>query len=131
MLCLTVCLTTQHYRHSPLEHYTAFSSSVADIVGNGLAANKTLTTVTLELIDEGGDAWARTLEKGLSGDKLLKSIVLKIYGSMSDTAIQALNRVLVNKFLTSLVMTIYWDMQDSVATAVGEGLAMQTALKSF
>ena len=109
----------------------SISSSVADIVGNGLAANKTLTTVTLELIDEGGDAWARTLEKGLSGDKLLKSIVLKIYGSMSDTAIQALNRVLINKSLTSVVMTIYWDMQDSVATAVGEGLAMQTALKSF
>ena len=104
---------------------------VADIVGNSLAASNTLTSVTYELFNERGEAWARALEKGLSADTPLKSVVLKIYGSLSDTAILALKRVLVNTSLTSVVITIFGDMQDSLAAALCEGLSEQAVLKSF
>ena len=104
---------------------------VADIVGNSLAASSTLTSVTYELFNEWGEAWARALEKGLSADTPLKSIVLKIYGSLSDTVMLALKNVLVNTSLTSVVITIFGDMQDSLAAALCEGLSEQAVLKSF
>ena len=103
----------------------------ADIVGNSLAASNTLTSVTYELFNEWGEAWARPLEIGLSADTPLKSVVLKIYGSLSDTAILALKNVLVNTSLTSVVITIFGDMQDSLAAALCEGLSEQAVLKSF
>ena len=104
---------------------------VADIVGDNLAASNILTSVTFELFNEWGEAWARALEKGLSADTPLKSVVLKIYGSLSDTAILALKRVLINTSLTSVLITIFGDMQDSLATALCEGLSEQAVLKSF
>ena len=104
---------------------------VADIIGDNLAASNILTSVTFELFNEWGEAWARALEKGLSADTPLKSVVLKIYGSLSDTAILALKRVLVNTSLTSVVITIFGDMQDSLATALCEALSEQAVLKSF
>ena len=109
----------------------SISSDVAVIVGNSLASCKTLATVTFELIEEWGEAWASALETGLSADTPLKSVVLKICGSMSGTAMQALKRVLINKFLTSLVVIICGEMQDSLANAVGGGLVEQTVLKTF
>ena len=104
---------------------------VADIAGNSLAASNTLTSVTFELFNEWGEAWARALEKGLSADTPLKSVVLKIYGLLSDTAILALKRVLVNTSLTSVVITIFGDLQDSLAAALCEGLSEEAVLKSF
>ena len=103
----------------------------ADIFGDSLAASNTLTSVTFELFNEWGEAWARALEKGLSADTPLKSVVLKIYGSLSDTAILAFKRVLLNTSLTSVVITIFGDMQDSFAAALWEGLSKQAVLKSF
>ena len=104
---------------------------VTDIIGDSLAASNILTSVTFELFNEWGEAWARALEKGLSADTPLKSVVLKIYGSLNDTSILALKRVLVNTSLTSVVITIFGDMQDSLAAALCEGLLEQTFLKSF
>ena len=104
---------------------------IADIVGNGLAASKTLTSVTFELFHERGEAWARALEKGLSVDRPLKSVVLKIQGLLSYTAVKALKRVLVNRSLTSLDITIFGELQDSLAAALCEGLSEQAVLKSF
>ena len=104
---------------------------VADIVGNSLAASNTLTSLTFELFNEWGEAWARALEKGLSADTPLKSVVLKIYGLLSDTAVKALKRVLVNTSLTSVVITIFGDIKDSLAAALCEGLSEQAVLKSF
>ena len=104
---------------------------VADIIGDNLAASNILTSVTFELFNEWGEAWARALEKGLSADTPLKSVVLKFYGSLSDTSILALKRVLVNTSLTSVVITIFGDMQDSLAAALCEGLSEQAVLKSF
>ncbi|KAJ7378627.1 NACHT, LRR and PYD domains-containing protein [Desmophyllum pertusum] len=109
----------------------SMSSDEAVVIGNSLAANKTLTTVTFELINEWDKHWATALETGLSADTPLTSVVLKIYSSMSDSSIQALKTVLLNRSLTSLVLIIYGDMQDSLATAVGEGLAAEPMLKSL
>ncbi|KAJ7378626.1 hypothetical protein OS493_021927 [Desmophyllum pertusum] len=109
----------------------SMSSDEAAIIGNSLAVNKTLTTVTFELMDELDKHWATALETGLSADTPLTSVVLKIYGSMSDTSIQALKKVSLNRSLTSLVLIICGEMQDSLATAVGEGLAADPMLKSL
>ena len=107
------------------------SSQVADIVGRALAANKTLKTVTFELKEEWGEAWASALETGLSADTSLQSVVLMVYGSMSDTAVLALKRILGHKCLTSVVVMLYGGIQDSLAAAIGAGLAIQTVLKSL
>ena len=108
------------------------STKVADIVGAGLAASSSLETVTFELLNDlTCKVLVSALQKGLCAGKRLKSVVLKICGSFSDTTIQALKGVLDNQFLTSFVAIICGDMQDSLATAVGSGLAFQTVLKSF
>ena len=114
-----------------LKTFRSLPCDVADIVGNSLAASNTLTSVTFELVNEWGEAWATALEKGLSADTPLKSVVFKIYGSLSDTSILALKRVLVNTSLTSVVISIFRDIQDSLAAALCEGLSEQAVLKSF
>ena len=114
-----------------LRTFHCFPCHIADIVGDALAASNTLTSVTFELSNEWDEAWARALEKGLSADTPLKSVVLKIYGSLSAKSMLALKRVLVNTSLTCLVVTIFGDMQDSLAVALCEGLSEQAVLKSF
>ena len=115
-----------------LEVLYSVSTKVADIVGAGLAASSSLETVTFELLNDlTCKALVSALQKGLFAGKRLKSVVLKICGSFSDTTIQALKGILDNQFLTSFVAIICGDMQDSLATAVGSGLAFQTVLKSF
>ena len=109
----------------------SLSSDIADIVGDSLAANNTLTSVTFELFHERGEAWARALEKGLSADAPLKSVVLKIHGLLSYSAVKALKRVLVNRSFTSLDITIFGELQDSLAAALCDGLSEQAVLKSF
>ncbi len=110
---------------------SSISSREAVVIGDSLAENETLRTVTFELRDEWGEAWASALATVLCADTPVASIVLKIYGSMSDTAIRALKNVFSNRSLTSLALIIYGEMTDSQATAVGEGLAAQTILESL
>ena len=107
------------------------SSDAAIAFGDSLVANKTLTTVTLELMNEWSDAWASALVRGLSADTPFTSVVLKIYGSLSAEAIGALKRVLSNRSLTSLTLIIYDEMQDSLATSVSEALVAESILKSL
>ena len=114
-----------------LRTFESLPCGIADIVGDSLAASNTLTSVTFQLFNEWGEAWGRALEKGLSADTPLKSVVLKIHGLLSYTAILALKRVLVNTSLTSVAITIFGDMQDSLAAALCEGLSEQAVLKSF
>ena len=114
-----------------LRTFQSLPCDIADIVGDSLAASNTLTSVTFELFNEWREAWARALEKGLSADTPLKSVVLKIYGSLSNTSILPLKRVLVNTSLTSVVITIFGDMQDSLAAALSEGLAEQAVFEIF
>ena len=108
-----------------------FFSDMAVIIGGSLAANKTLTTVTFELINEFNDYWASALVRGLSAATPLTSVVLKIYGSLFAKAIRAFRRVLSNRSLTSLTLIIYGEMQDSLAISVGETLVTQSVLKSL
>ncbi|XP_078352725.1 uncharacterized protein LOC144637526 isoform X3 [Oculina patagonica] len=95
-----------------------------------LAASKTATTVTFKLGYEQNEAWPITLT-GLSPDTPLTSVVLKIYGSTSNSVMRTLKNVLSNSSLTSLDLIIYGEMTDSQASAVGEGLAAQAILKSL
>ena len=144
-LCILTCsLATVEAQHlfdclsanSTLSSFTlktlySISSRAAVIVGRGLVASKALKTVTFELKEEWGEAWASALEMGLSPNTPLQSVVLKIYGSMSDTAVLAFKRILVHKCVTSVDVTLYGGILDSLATTIGEGLAVQTVLKSF
>ena len=106
-------------------------SDVADIIGKGLAASKTLTTVFFTLREEWGEAWARALEKGLSADTPLTSVLLTIDGVMSDTVMQALFRLFLNKSLNSLSLIIQGEMQNSLASVVSRGLATTTTVEFF
>ena len=107
------------------------SCDTAVAIGDSLAANETLKTVTFKSMVNCGDNWVIALEKGLSADTPPRSIVLEISASMSETAMGPLTKVLFNKSLTSFGLTIYGDMQDSLATAVGEALAADSSLKSL
>ena len=108
-----------------------FSPREAASIGENLAANKTLQTVTLKLPGELGEHWATVLEKGLSGDTPLTSVVLEISGSVRKSEMVALNNLLLNRSLQSFGLTIYGDMHDSLATSVAEGLAANPYLKSL
>ena len=107
------------------------TDDVAAIIGKGLAASKSLTKVSIGLFEKRGNTWASTLESGLSADKPSPSVALTIYGSVSETAIEALGKLVTNKSLTSLSLIIFGDMQDLLAAAVGKGLARQTYLNSL
>ena len=108
-----------------------FSPGEAAAIGDNLAAKKTLQTVTLKLPGELGEHWATVLEKGLSRDTPLTSVVLEISGSVRKSDMVALNNLLLNRSLQSFGLTIYGDMHDSLATSVAEGLAANPYLKSL
>ena len=108
-----------------------FSSEEAAAIGDNLAANKTLRTVTLKLLGELGEHWATVLEKGLSGDTPLTSVVLEINGSVREGDTVTLNNLFLNRSLQSFSLTIYGDMKDSLATSVSEILAADSYLKSL
>ena len=130
LLCNALRLNSALYSFT-LQPHCDISSDATVAIGDSLAANKTLTTVTFKLLKQSNVDWATALEKGLSGDTPLTSVVLEISASMSETAMGPLTKVLVNKSLTSFGLTIYGDMQDSLATAVGEGIAADSSLKSL
>ena len=96
-----------------------------------LVASKISATVKFKLDDERDDVWAITLATGLSPTTPLTSGVLKIYGSVGNTAINSLKSILSNRSLTSLDLIIYGEMTDSQAAAVGEGRAAESILKSL
>ena len=98
--------------------------SVAEL----LKTNETLEKVTLSLWNELGEGWARALDAGLCADTPLSSVGLRIHGSLSETAIKALENLLRNKSLSSLSIHICGDMQDSLAVAIATGLAGQIAV---
>ena len=100
-----------------------------DTVAEHLKASKTLEKVTFTLWNELSDGWARALGAGLCADTPLSSVGLRIHGSLSQTAIKALESLLHNKSLSSLSIYICGDMQDSLAVALATGLAGQIAVK--
>ena len=108
------------------------SEDVPLLLCNGLASCQSLTKVKFTLCGENSGAYFNAVDFRLSVDNPLSSaIVLEIYGSMSHTAIQALQKLLTNKSLISLSLHICGDVRDLLVAAVSNALAKQTALKSI
>ena len=109
----------------------SISCYVAAVIGEWLAARKFLKNVTFLLRRVKGDAWASCLETGLSADTLLSSVELSVRGSMSDTSILALGKLLLNGALTGLSLNISGDMQTFIVDVISKEIALQTVLKSL
>ena len=109
----------------------SISCDVAAVIGEWLAARKFLKNVTFLLRRVKGEAWASSLETGLSADTLLSSVELSVRGSMSDTSILALGKLLLNGALTGLSLNISGDMQTFIVDVISKEIALQTVLKSL
>ena len=108
------------------------SEDVPLLLCSGLASCQSLTKVKFTLSAHNCVAYFNAVNTGLSADNPLSSkIVLEIHGSMSHTAIQALQKLLTNKSLISLSLHICGDVLDLLVAAVSNALANQTALKSI
>ena len=100
-------------------------------ISNSLAANKTLTTVTFQLPCKILEDYVAILDKGLSADTPLTSIVLKTFGPWMETEAELYRKILLNRSLTSQSLTVGGKMHDSLATSVSEGLVANSSLKSL
>ncbi|XP_068751384.1 uncharacterized protein [Montipora capricornis] len=112
-----------------LSELTLPSAVEWEIVAEYLRTNKTLEKLTFALFDESDDGWAKALDAGLCADTPLSSVGLRIHGSLSPAALQALENLLFNKFLSSLSLYIYGDMQDSLAVVLARGFTGEIAVK--
>ena len=109
-----------------------YSEDFPLLLCNELASCQSLTKVKFTLSGENSGAYFNAVDFRLSVDNpLWSAIVLEIYGSMSHTAIQALQKLLTNKSLISLSLYICGDVRDLLVAAVSNALAKQTALKSI
>ena len=100
-------------------------------IGELLAARKALTKVTFQLDRVWGETWASAIEPALSADSPLKSVHLQVRGSLSDTAVRGLGKLLCNKVLASFSFNISGDVQELVTSVISRGIAEQTALNSL
>ena len=114
-----------------LEVCGSIPCDAAVVVGKWFSSHKSLKNVTFLLRRVKDEAWASVIETGLSADTLLSSVDLNVRGSLSDTAVHGLGKLLSNEALTSFSLNIFGDMQDLVAAVVSKGIARQTALQSF
>ena len=118
-----------------ISYFTSLSELTLPIVADWetaakyLTTNKTLQKVTFVLLDKSDDGWAKALDAGLCADTPLSSVGVRIHGSLSPTALQALRNLLFHKSLSSLFICICGDMQDSLAEALARGLTGQIAVK--
>ena len=101
------------------------------IVAEALRTSETLETVGCTLLGERGEGWARALDAGLCADTPLSSVDLTIWGPMSETALQALENLLLNKSLCSVSVTVVGDMSHSLAVTLERCLTGQIAAKSL
>ena len=99
------------------------------IAAKVLTTSKTLEKVECILLGERGEGWFRAFDAGLCADTALSSVDLTIRGPMRETALQALENLLLNKSLSSLSLTVDGDMSYSLAVTLSRALAGQTALK--
>ena len=96
-----------------------------------LAARKVLSKVTFQLDRVWGENWTSAIEPALSADTPLKSVDLQVRGPLSDTAVYGLGKLLSNKALSSFSLDIFGDMQEREAAAISRGITGQTAVKSL
>ena len=101
------------------------------IVADALTTNKTLERVGCTLLGERGEGWARALDAGLCADTPLSSVDLTIFGPMSETALQALENLLLNKSLSSVSVIVEGDMSHSLAVNLERCLTGQILAKSL
>ena len=99
------------------------------IAAKALTTSKTLEKVECILLGERGEGWFRAFDAGLCADTALSSVDLTIRGPMRETALQALENLLLNKSLSSLSLTVDGDISYSLAVTLSRALAGQTALK--
>ena len=127
--CIAASKSLSEFTLKPL---FAINGDVLLLLCNGLALCKTLRNVKFSIPGNESEVYINVLTTGLSPDTPLTSaIVLEIYGSMPFSAIQALQKLLMNKSLISLSLRISGDVHDYLVAAVSEALARQTVLKSF
>ena len=101
------------------------------IVADALTTSETLERVGCFLLGERGEGWIRALDAGLCADTSLPSVDLRICGPMSETALQALENLFLNKSLSSLSVIVEGDMSYSLAVSLSRALTGQTAVKSL
>ena len=101
------------------------------IVAEALTTSKTLETVGCILLGERGEGWARALDARFCADTPLSSVNLSIFGPMSETTLQALENLLLNKSLSSVVVIVNGDMSHSLAVTLSRALAGQTGVEFF
>ena len=101
------------------------------IVAEALTTCKTLEKVICTLLGERGEGWARALDAGLCADTPLSSVDLKICGPMSETALKALENLLLNKSLCSVSVIVVGDLSHSLAVTLERCLTDQIAAKSL
>ena len=99
------------------------------IVAEALTTSKTLETVSCILWGDRGKGWFRAFDAGLCADTPLSSVHLTICGLLKETALQALENLLLNKSLSSVSVIVKGDMSYSLADTLSRALAGQTALK--
>ena len=109
----------------------ALSMTNWGIVAEALPTSKTLETVGCILLGESREGWARALDAGLCADTPLSSVSLRIYGPMSETALQALENLLLNKSLSSVSVIVEGDMPVSLAVTLGRCLTGQSVFNSL
>ena len=108
-----------------------FPCNAAVVIGESLAAREKLRKVTFQLERVWGETWASAIEPAFCADTLLKSVDLNVHGSMSDTAVHGLGKLLSNKALASFSLNISGNVQELVTAVISRGIAEQTALKSL
>ena len=87
-----------------------------EIVAEALPASKTLEKVTFTLLRERGDGWARALGARLRADAPLSSVNLT-KSRMTDTALQALESLLLTKSLSSVSAVVERNMSHYLAVS--------------
>ena len=103
----------------------------AVVISELLGARKVLKKVKFQLGRVRSETLASSIELALSGDALSRSVDLNIRGSLSDTAVHSLGKLLSDKALTSFSLNISGDVQELVAAVISKGIQQQTALKSL
>ena len=110
--------------------------NVSGLTDWGILAKALTTSTTLErvgcfLLGERGEGWARALGAGLCADTPLSSVNLTICGPMNETALQALENLLLNKSLSSVSVIVEGELSHSLAVSLSRALTGQTAVKSL
>ena len=101
------------------------------IVAKALKTSETLERVGYTLLGERRDGLIRALDAGLCADTPLSSVDLTICGPVSETVLQALEKLLLSKSLSSVSVIVMGDMSHSLAVTLSRALALQTALKNL